>query len=180
MASNVITPPRRRHGKCANSGHAGEMLVAAELAMRGWIVGFAPAGNTKFDLFAYHPETSEHRLIQVKTGNSRPSFYWPVKPQPENHSSDHLFYVFVKLPRFMDERAFFWLAPSAYVHANIQQDAPKGHVAGEPNKGMHYFGPDKVRPAGDNWDILHGQPFQVEPAAELERFADRAARIAPG
>jgi hypothetical protein len=53
MASNVITPPRRRHGKCANSGHTGEMLVAAELAMRGWIVGFAPAGNNEFDLSAY-------------------------------------------------------------------------------------------------------------------------------
>ena len=105
----------------------------------------------------------------MKRGNSRFNFYWPVRPQLEKSSAPDLFYVFVKLPKFTDERAFFWLVPSAYVHANIDQYVPKKHVAGMINKGMHSFGTDKVRPVGDNWDILHSQPFQTEPSAEIDQ-----------
>ncbi len=79
------------------AGIAGEYLVAAELARRGYVASLTLRNTRGIDILASNPNATKSVGIQVKTSQgAKPD--WVLTKKAEDDLAENLFYVLVCLP----------------------------------------------------------------------------------
>ena len=130
------------------SGMAGTFLVAAELALMGYIPLLTSRNTKAADIAVFSEETLRNVNIQVKTNgpNTSDSFWLVGKgdslPKPEN-----FFYVLVKL-RAKPSNPDFYVVPSRGIKRSMETDRAKtGSIWYSINK-------QSIVQFKDRWDLI--------------------------
>jgi len=116
----------------AITGTAGEHFVASRLATMGYVVALTRGGSPSIDLLIATADGSRTAILQVKTSSSalrgrNPTntfWEWPVGWGAADLEADRLWYAFVDLRSWPDEKDYpeVYLVPSGEVAAQIQYE----------------------------------------------------------
>lgn len=87
------------------TGAAGEFLVAAELARRGWVPSITPRGVERTDILAQHASNDRLIAVQVKTASPIYQFRLGARNETPSRTWANQCYVLVSLGSLLDSGA---------------------------------------------------------------------------
>ena len=153
------------------TGAAGEFLVAAELARRGWVPSITPRGVERTDILAQHASNDRLIAVQVKTASPTYQFRLGAKNEAPSRTWADQWYVLVSLGA-LDERARFYVVPTNVVSALVYV-GHRAWLAGTKRDGsarkdtsMRAIRPEQIGAYRDAWELL------LEPASEAPEHLD--------
>lgn len=144
--------------KHQSTGMTGLYLVAAELSTRGFIVSPTSRSAQAADLLVTDGGCQRAFAVQVKT-NARTFGAWLVNAMTSKLVSDNLVYALVNLTKKGPE---FFLAPSAFVAANLKHEPPSN------TRRAHWYAIERNRVLQfqNNWGIF-ADGNVIDPAWEI-------------
>ncbi len=147
------------------TGAAGEFLVAAELARRGWVPSITPRGVERTDILAQHATNDRLIAVQVKTASPTYQFRLGAKNEKPSQTWADQWYVLVSLGD-LQARARFFVVPTNVI-STVLYVGHRAWLAGTKRDGtarkdtsMRAIRSDQIAAYEDAWELL------LEPAAE--------------